>query len=217
MRLMTRAVLFDNDGVLVDSDGSVAQAWSRWARHYGLAVDAVVESVHGRRSADTVAAFLPIATRDTALAMINAYEIEDAAAVRALPGARELLAAIPAAQWAVVTSGTSALARARLRAAGLPAPAALVSADDVTRGKPDPEGYLRAAAILGIRIGDAVVVEDSPGGIRAARRAGVGAVVGVSPRAGGCDADVLVTDLRALTWTRDALLIDPAHRLEPRR
>ena len=137
--------------------------------------------MHGRRSADTVAAFLPADTRDTALALIDAYEIEDAAAVGALPGARELLAAIPAPRWAVVTSGTRALARARLRAAGLPTPAVLVSADDVTRGKPDPEGYLRAAAILGVPIGDAVVVEDSPGGIRAARRAGARAVVGVSP------------------------------------
>jgi sugar-phosphatase len=217
LRLTGAAVLFDNDGVLVDSDDSVAHAWSRWARHYGLPVDDVVESVHGRRSADTVAAFLPAGTRDTALALIDAYEIEDAAAVGALPGAHELLAAIPAPRWAVVTSGTSALARARLRAAGLPTPAALVSADDVTRGKPDPEGYLRAAAILGVPIGEAVVVEDSPGGIRAARRAGARAVVGVSLRARGTDADVLVTDLRALTWTGEELLVDPAGMLEPQR
>jgi len=209
MRLTGSAVLFDNDGVLVDSDVSVASAWSRWARHYGLPVDEVVESVHGRRSADTVAAFLPAGTRDTALALIDAYEIEDAAAVGVLPGARELLAAIPAPRWAVVTSGTSALARARLRAAGLPAPAALVSADDVTRGKPDPEGYLRAAAMLGVAIGDAVVVEDSPGGIRAARCAGAGAVVGVSSRARGSGADVLVADLRALTWAHGELLVEP--------
>ena len=217
LRLTVGAVLFDSDGVLVDSDESVTRAWSRWAQHYRLAVDDVVESVHGRRSADTVAAFLPADTREAALALIDAYEIEDAAAVGVLPGARELLQAIPAPRWAVVTSGTSALARARLRAAGLPSPAALVSADDVARGKPDPEGYLRAAASLGIPIGDAVVVEDSPGGIRAARRAGARAVVGVSPRARGSDADVLVTNLRALTWTRGELLVDPARMLEPQR
>jgi len=193
IRLTGGAVLFDCDGVLVDSDASVTRAWSHWAQHYRLAVDDVVGSVHGRRSADTVAAFLPADTRDTALALIDAYEIEDAAAVSGLPGAHDLLSAIPPSRWAVVTSGTGALARARLRAAGLPPPAVLVTADDVTRGKPDPEGYLRAAATLGIPIGDAVVVEDSPGGIRAARRAGARAVVGVSPRARGSDADVVVT------------------------
>jgi mannitol-1-/sugar-/sorbitol-6-phosphatase len=217
MRLNARAVIFDSDGVLVDSDDSVVSAWSRWAWHYGLAVDDVVESVHGRRSMDTVAAFLPPDVRRTALALIDAYEIEHAAAVGLLPGARDLLEAIPPGQWAVVTSGTRALARARLRAAGLLSPAVLVSADDVTRGKPDPEGYLRAATILGIPIGDAIVVEDSPSGIRAARRAGARSVVGVSERARGSDADVLVPDLRALTWMGSGLLVDPSRILGPER
>ena len=146
-RLTGRVVLFDCDGVLVDSDESVTRAWSRWAHEHGLIASDVLAVVHGRRSADTVASFVAPAEQAGALALIDRYEVEAALDVRAVPGAKELLASCPVEAWGVVTSGRRELALARLAAAGLPTPAVLVTADDVRRGKPDPEGYLAAAAV----------------------------------------------------------------------
>ena len=200
-----RAVLFDCDGVLVDSDASVVRAWSRWAVSYGLDPAAVVPLVHGRRAADTVAMLVDPRDRAAALDRINAYEIEDAAGVVPVPGAGELVAGLDGTPWAVVTSGTRALATARLRAARIPLPAVLVTADDVAAGKPAPDGYAGAAAALGVAAPDAVVLEDAAAGVRAARAAGVGAVIGVGTRALETDADVVVPDLRALTWDDGAL------------
>ncbi|NAZ82473.1 HAD-IA family hydrolase [Kineococcus sp. R8] len=194
--LRAEAVLFDCDGVLVDSDASVTAAWSRWSRDEGLDPVAVVAQVHGRRAADTVAALVAARGRAAALERIDRYELEAAAEVTAVPGAAELTAALPAGRWAVVTSGTRALATARLAAAGLPAPAVVVTADDVRVGKPDPEGYRLAARLLGVEPGRCVVVEDAASGVAAARAAGVAAVVGVGKRALATDADVVVRDLR---------------------
>lgn len=200
------AVLFDCDGVLVDSDDAVVAAWSRWAREEGLSVDEVLAVVHGRRSADTVAFFLPDPERQAAaLTRIDRYEVEAASEVTTIAGAGELLAAFPAGAWAVVTSGRRELALARLAATGLPVPSVLVTADDVRRGKPDPEGYLAAAARLGVQPAVAIVLEDSPDGIQAARAARVGAVVGVGTRAQGSTPDAWVTDLVGLTWTGQGL------------
>lgn len=198
--LSCRGVLFDCDGVLVDSDESVASAWGRWARRLGLDVEMVQGLVHGRRSADTVAMLVPRERQAEELARINRYEIEDAGSVRAIGGALALLQSIPAPQWAVVTSGRAELALARLRAAGLPRPAVLVGAEDVSRGKPDPEGYRLAAESLGVPPAEAVVLEDAAVGVHAARAAGVGAVVGVGERAAAGGADVVVADLRPLRW-----------------
>ncbi len=201
--LRCRAVLFDCDGVLVDSDASVLAAWSRWARELGLEPDAVIAVVHGRRSADTVAALIDEPRRAWAAALIDRYEVEDAESVTPIPGAAALTLAVP--RWAVVTSGHRDLAEARLRAAGIPVPDVLVTADDVERGKPDPEGYLAAARQLGVLPADAVVLEDAAAGIAAARSAGVSAVVAVGAR-DDLDADARVADLRALRWTGEGLL-----------
>jgi sugar-phosphatase len=198
-------VLFDCDGVLVDSDDAVTRAWSRWAEEHGLSAPDVMAVVHGRRSADTVASLVEPARRAEALALIDRYEVEAAREVRAVPGARALLAACPADAWAVVTSGRRELALARLAAAGLPAPAVLVTADDVRRGKPDPEGYLAAAAGLGAEPRAAIVVEDSVDGIRAARAAAVSAVLGVGERARQAAPDALVADLVGVAWTGQGL------------
>jgi sugar-phosphatase len=206
-RLAGRVVLFDCDGVLVDSDASVTSAWSRWADEHGLPAEDVLAVVHGRRSADTVASFVPASERAAALARIDRYEVEAALDVQAVPGASELLASCPPEVWAVVTSGRRELALARLAAAGLPTPAVLVTADDVRRGKPDPEGYLAAAAGLRADPRTAVVVEDSPDGIRAARDAAVGAVLGVGKRARDAGPDALVPDLLGVTWTGEGLAI----------
>lgn len=167
--------------------------------------------VHGRRSADTVAALVPESRRAAATALIDRFELEDAGTVPAVAGAAELLASLPPAVWAVVTSGTPELAAARLRAAGLPLPGALVSGSDVRTGKPDPEGYLLGARLLGVPPEETVVVEDSPAGIAAGRAAGA-RVLGVGQRALGAGADVVVTDLTGLSWA-DGVLSVPADRL----
>jgi mannitol-1-/sugar-/sorbitol-6-phosphatase len=193
-------VLFDCDGVLVDSDASVISSWSRWARDYELSPEAVVSLVHGRRTEETVRELVAAEHRAAALDHINRLELSDVAAVRALAGAAQILGTIPHRRWAVVTSGTTALARARLAACGLPEPVVLVTADDVRRGKPDPEGYELAAALLALATSDVVVVEDTARGVEAARRAGVSAVIGVSERALDTSADVVVRDLTCLGW-----------------
>ena len=199
-----RGLLFDSDGVLVDSDASVALSWSRWARHRGFDPEHVTGLVHGRRSADTVALLVPEAERAEALARVNRFEVEDAAGVTACPGAAELLRGLPHMAWAVVTSGVRALAEARLTAAGLPKPAVLVTADDVVEGKPAPEGYRRAAALLGLPAGDCLVLEDSVAGAAAGRAAGA-RVLGVSSRALDSDADLVVADLRGVRFDGTAV------------
>lgn len=201
------AVLFDCDGVLVDSDESVLAAWNRWAAEGRLDPHAVTSSAHGRRAADTVAAFLPPDEVAEGIARINRYELEDAVRVRAIPGARDLLMSMPEGTWAVVTSGTRALAEARLRAAGLPPPDVLVTADDVVHGKPDPEGYSTAARRLGIDPARTTVVEDAVTGMVAARAAGVRHVIGVGQRGIDGGPDVHVDDLRALAWSDAGLRV----------
>jgi mannitol-1-/sugar-/sorbitol-6-phosphatase len=203
-----QALLFDADGVLVDSDESVGVSWTRWAERWDLDPVAVLAMVHGRRSVDTVTLLIDPTRRTQALADIDRFEIEDAAAVPACPGATELLISLPLDAWAVVTSGTRALATARLAAAGLPAPQVLVTADDVPRGKPDPAGYLRAAQALGRPPHESVVLEDSPAGVAAGTAAGA-TVVGVTPRALDSEAAIVVRDLSNLSWT-DATLHIPA-------
>lgn len=193
-------ILFDCDGVLVDSDSSVDRSWTRWALEYGLDPDRVIETVHGRRTTDTVALLIPPNDQAAALSAIDSYELEDAGTATEIAGARELVASMPSSRWAVVTSGRRALARARLQAAGIDPPPVLVSADDVAAGKPDPEGYLAAAAALGVAAADAIVMEDSRTGVEAGRRARVGNVVGVGSRALSTDADIVVRDLTSLRW-----------------
>jgi sugar-phosphatase len=138
-----RGLLFDADGVLVDSDASVHMSWRHWAHRWELDPGAVVGTVHGRRSADTVALLIAHADRPRALADIDRFEVEDAGGVTALPGAAELLGALPEGSWAVVTPGRRELATARLAAAGLPASQVLICAEDVAMGKPDPAGSER--------------------------------------------------------------------------
>jgi sugar-phosphatase len=193
-------LLFDSDGVLVDSDASVARSWTRWSRHYELDPEAVLAVVHGRRAADTVVELLPQRLHAIALERISTYELEDAAAVAALPGARELTAALPDRAWAVVTSATSALAAARLAAAGIAPPPALVTADDIAAGKPAPDGYQLAAWRLSAPLSECVVLEDAGSGVAAARAARVGCVIGVGQRALDTDADVVVPDLRSVVY-----------------
>ena len=200
------AVLFDCDGVLVDSQSVISRSWTRWAQQLQVDRTAVLTALHGRRSRDTVAQFIADTGFEEAVALIDAIELDDAASVTAIPGAAELLAAVPAGRWAIVTSGSLPLATARLVAAGLPIPDVLVTGQHVSQGKPHPEGYLAAARLLGVPAGQCVVVEDAPAGIRAAHGAGVGYVLGVGNFDAGEDQpDLTVPDLRSVRWSSAGL------------
>jgi mannitol-1-/sugar-/sorbitol-6-phosphatase len=166
------ALLFDLDGVLVDSTPAVVRVWSRWAMAHGFDPDDVVLKAHGRPSISTIRDLLPNCDYEAENRIVEGGEIEDLDGVVFLPGARELLTALPADRWAIVTSCTRDLAAARLRAAGLPSPERIVTCDDIKHGKPNPEPYLKGASLLGFPAKDCVVVEDAPAGIRAGKAAG---------------------------------------------
>ncbi len=195
-----RALLFDLDGVLADSIAAVERAWRAWAARVGADGDAVLRVVHGRRAVDTLRTVAPTLDVVGERVWLEEQETIDTADVVAIPGAAELLARLPADRWAGVTSGTRPVARARLRAAGLPAPRLLITAEDITRGKPDPEGYLAAAARLGVAPAACVVVEDAPAGAAAARAGGMRlvALTTTHPADDFPHADVVVPTLAAL-------------------
>jgi sugar-phosphatase len=172
VRFDVEAILFDIDGTLVDSTPAVERSWRTWAARRGIDVDAILRVCHGRRSEDTIALFLPVDQRPAGVAELEELELADLAAVLALPATQQLLPRIPGNRWAAVTSGSRKLMQARLEAAGLPAPEVLISAEDVSAGKPDPEGYLKAAAALGYDVAQCLVVEDAPAGITAGHAAG---------------------------------------------
>ncbi len=167
-----RGVLFDLDGVLVDSTPAVARVWAWWAREHGFDPEEVVKKAHGRPSITTIRELLPDADHAAEDREVERREIADVEGVIPLPGAMELLQALPVQRWAIVTSCTRALAQVRIAAAGLPKPKHLVTATDVRHGKPDPEPYLKGAQILGIPADDCLVIEDAPAGIRAGKAAG---------------------------------------------
>ena len=200
-------VLFDCDGVLVDSTEASEEAWTTWAHHYGLSPAAVLAGIHGRRSVETVADHLPEEQRAEATARIDGLEVATADRTRPIPGAAALLRSIPPTSYAVVTSAPRELCRARLAAAGVPAPPVLVTSEDVMRGKPAPDCYLLGAARMGVAPAACVVVEDSHNGIAAARAAGVGFVVGVGESADARDVDAVVPDLTAVGWRDGRLLL----------
>jgi len=171
------AVLFDLDGVLIDSTPAVARVWSRWAVEHGFDPETVVRQAHGRPSRTTIRELLPRADIDHAVLDIEDREVErremeDLEGVVLLPGARELLNALPPERWTIATSCTRPLAGVRLRAAGLPIPKTIVTSSDVKIGKPDPEPYLKAAEKLGFAASECIVVEDAPAGVRAGKAAG---------------------------------------------
>jgi sugar-phosphatase len=167
-----RGVLFDLDGVLVDSTPAVARVWAGWAHEHGLDPGEVVKKAHGRPSVATIRELLPNADHAAENREVERREIADIEDVVPLPGAVELLQALPLDRWAIVTSCTRALAAVRISAAGLPKPKYLVTSTDVQQGKPDPEPYLKGAQILGVPAADCLVIEDAPAGIRAGKAAG---------------------------------------------
>ena len=198
-----RAILFDLDGVLVDSTANVERHWSSWARRHGLDPDKLLPIVHGRRALDTIRAVTPWLDPERQLAELVELEANDTEGVVAVPGAAELLAQLDGARWAVVTSGVREVAVARLRAGSLPVPSVLVTADQVEKGKPDPEGYLTGARRLDTDPRECAVVEDAPAGAAAARAAGARLIaLGTTHSLGALgDADLALPNLSDLQLT----------------
>ena len=167
------AILFDLDGVLVDSTTRVAQTWERWARKHRLDPARVIEAAHGRRTIETVQLVAPHLADTDEVANLESSEASNTEGVFEIPGARELLRELPLDRWAIVTSGIRAVATLRIRHTGLPMPKVLVCAEDIRHGKPDPEGYLTAARGLGVDPAKCIVIEDTPPGLEAARAGGM--------------------------------------------
>lgn len=170
--IICRGVLFDLDGVLVDSTPAVERVWHGWATEHGFVPAEVVRRAHGRPSITTIRELLPDGDHQKENSEVERREIADIGDVVALPGALPLLRGLPVGAWTIVTSCSRPLALARIRAAGLPMPPVLVTSSDIRRGKPDPEPYLKGAEILRLASADCVVVEDAPAGIRAGKAAG---------------------------------------------
>ena len=199
--LTVDAVLFDIDGTLADSTGSVERSWARLGRAHGLDVERLLSVTHGRRARDTIEEFFPADQVDDAAAELFGYETGDVEEITALPGALRILEGLPADRWAAVTSGGRELMGIRLAAAGLPVPDVFIAAEDVTDGKPDPQGYRMAAERLGVDPSRCLVVEDAPAGVGAGRHAGatVLAVATSHDLDRLTDADHVVADLSTVT------------------
>jgi sugar-phosphatase len=215
------AILFDMDGVLVDSTPAVARVWTSWALEHGLIPDEVVRKAHGRPSLATIIELLPHGDHDAENREVERLEIEDIADVVALPGALDLLQAIPEARWSIVTSASRRLAEVRLRAAGLPVPRHLVTASDLQRGKPFPDPYLKGAQILGISPADCVVAEDAASGVRSGKAAGA-RVLGLlttstEEELSSAGADWIAADLSALSLNPQGQTADLTFRLREKK
>ncbi|MGP4044439.1 HAD family hydrolase [Streptomyces sp. 2A115] len=201
MKIQADALLFDNDGTLVSSLESVYRCWSRWAEEYGITAEEFARvELHGRPAAEIAADLLPADQVPDAVVRIEQLEVEDVAGgVLLLPGTKALLESLPADRWAVVTSATHRLAEARLGEVGI-RPKTMITADDITRGKPDPEPFLLAARELGVDPARCVVFEDAPAGLQAGRAAGMTTVaLATTHEAAELDADVVVDDLSAVS------------------
>lgn len=170
--LTVRGVLFDMDGVLISSIGSVTRCWRQWAAEYEVPGAANYEVPHGMRAVEIVRHLRPDIDENKGLQRIEDLELLDLVDLKVLPGADVLLRSLPPDRWAIVTSATRRLLIGRLEAAGLPVPERLISADMVSKGKPDPEPYMRGAALVHAEPADCVVVEDAPSGVRAGVAAG---------------------------------------------
>ncbi|MEU1915793.1 HAD-IA family hydrolase [Streptomyces massasporeus] len=216
MTIHAQALLFDNDGTLVSSLASVDRCWTRWAGEYGITAEQFARvELHGRPAAEIAADLLPAELVPQAVARIEDLEVDDVPndGVHLLPGTRAFLDVLPAERWAVVTSATRRLAEARLDAVGI-LPKTLVAADDITRGKPDPEPYLLAARALGVDPEHCVVFEDAPAGLAAGRAAGMTTVaLTTTHQAHELHADLIVENLSALS----ALVTEQGVEISPRR
>jgi mannitol-1-/sugar-/sorbitol-6-phosphatase len=206
LRLRAKALLFDNDGVLVDSHAAVHAAWDQWAIEYNL-LDFDISNHYGTRAEDLVFELVGAEKFSLANDRINELEQLSANTTVALPGAVELVQSLPDGLWTICTSANPNLAKARIQAAGLPMPKALVTAADVQNGKPAPDPYLLGAKRLGFDASECIVFEDAPAGITAGISAGAGFVVGVGELALETPADLVIANLLGIKFDGDWLEI----------
>ena len=195
------AIVFDLDGVLVDSTQVVERAWRRWAEEQGVSGDDVLAVAHGRPAREVVRLFAPHLNGERQAALLDDWEMRDPEGVAPIAGAHECVAVAGRRRWAIVTSGGWELATDRLRAVGLAVPEILITADDVTLGKPHPEPYERACRDLGVCPADAIAVEDAPAGITAARRAGMTVLAVTTSHAAESlqDADLIFSSMQEVS------------------
>lgn len=213
MKYFASGLLFDNDGVLVDSHHAANVAWSKWASEFAPSFKWDVPENAGVRAEDKVREHVGPELFEVANNRINELEQLSAGETSALAGAVELLTSLKAGTWTVCTSANTNLGTARLIAAGLPVPAELVTGDHVKRGKPFPDPYLLGAERLGFEPADCVVFEDAPAGVQAGIEAGVGLVIGVGKVALKSEADIVVKDLSGITFDGETLFIPDKIRL----
>ncbi len=198
--MLCRTILFDLDGVLVDSRRCVELVWHAWAAERGLDPAPFLKVAHGRRISETIALVRPDLDAAAEAAVLDAMEETETRGLEPVPGAAELVARLGDNEWAIVTSGSRAVATLRLRTVGLPIPPVFVTAGDVARGKPDPEGYGLAARRLGVEPRDCVVLEDSPPGVAAGKAAGMRVIAVLTTHSADAlaDADARLDTLAAL-------------------
>ncbi len=198
-----KGILFDMDGVLISSIGSVVRCWKQWAKIYDIPDADNYEVPHGMRAIEIVRSLRPDIDPEEGLRVIEDLELKDMEDLKVLPGVKALLRSIPSERWTIVTSATRRLMLGRLEAAGLPVPPRIISGDMVERGKPDPEPYRRGAELLGFSPAECVVVEDAPSGVGAGVAAGcrVLGVLGTHSREELCDADWVAPSLEGLAVT----------------
>jgi sugar-phosphatase len=203
-QLHCQALIFDLDGVLIDSSAVVRRQWQRWVAEHGLDPHQATNVMHGQRLVEIVRSVAPHLDAEEEAARLAAWEAADTDGLHVIEGAVDLLRWLPQGAWAVVTSGDRATALTRLRYASLPLPAVLITAGDVMHGKPHPEPYLRAAARLGIPPAGCLVLEDTPAGVAAAHAAGmpVIAVATTHPPGALAEADAIaarLSDIQVVT------------------
>jgi sugar-phosphatase len=213
MKFSCSALLFDNDGVLVDSHQAAKAAWDVWATEFSPGYDLDKANNAGRRAEDMVRELVSPELFAKANDRINALEQDTANMTVPLAGAKELLESLPNGVWTICTSANPNLGKARLEAAGLPIPKELVTGDDVEQGKPHPDPYLLGAKNLGFEPMDCVVFEDAEAGVISAIEAGVGLVIGVGERAKDSQADIVVRDLTGISFDGEVLVIPDEIRI----
>jgi mannitol-1-/sugar-/sorbitol-6-phosphatase len=172
LKVRTKGLLFDMDGVLVSSLGSVERSWQTWAERNGLDARETIKTAHGMRAIETMRKMLPDGDHAAELTIVEELEMADTEGLQVLDGVLSILKALPQKYWTIVTSATERLARSRLAFAGISVPKRIITADMVANGKPHPEPYLRGAEILGLAPEDCIVIEDSTSGSKAGHAAG---------------------------------------------
>jgi sugar-phosphatase len=205
------AILFDLDGVLVDSTRSVARQWRIWAHERGIDEEKVIAVAHGVRAVEVIGIVAPHLDAVAEVRILESREAADHDGVAVMPGAAALVRSIPSGGWGVVTSGTRHLASARLQLAGIPVPKVMVTADDVANGKPHPGPYLKGAELLGANPAECLVIEDAPAGIQSAHAGGMKVIALTSTYPGSAlgEADAIVQNLAQIH-----LSVDGAGKLE---